>query len=265
MIHFPALPEQTLKAANTLGQWLAQNDFASKPEPVRADAIILAGNAVIPVIDAAFDMASRQHTPLIISGGIGHSTTFLYHAVARHPTYNSLRTTGKREAAILAEIAQRFWGIPLKNIIVEDQSTNCGENARFTLDTLSSRGMSLTTAIIMQDPTMQRRTMATFARASAGYADAPHWLSYPGFIPELINTRDGLSFATPAEGLWPVERYLSLILGEVPRLRDDIEGYGPNGRNFIVHVDFPSSVDNAWQILQADEVLHSALGSRALA
>ncbi len=264
MTIFPCLPEQTLKAANTLGHWLAQNDFASKPDPVRADAVILAGNAVIPVIDAAFDIASRQDIPLIISGGIGHSTTFLYHAVASHPEYNPIRTTGKTEAAILADIAQRFWSIPASNIIVEDQSTNCGENARFTLDVVCSRSMNLTTALVMQDPTMQRRTMATFSRISQGCDSAPHWLSYPGFTPELINTSDGLTFLPPADGLWPVARYMSLILGEVPRLRDDAQGYGPNGRDFLVHVDFPDNVEKACQILQADEVLLSAMHSRAL-
>ncbi len=41
------------------------------------------------------------------------------------------------------------------------------------------------------------------------------------------------------QGLWPVERYLSLLTGELPRLRDDSDGYGPRGRDFIVHVDFP--------------------------
>lgn len=264
MMIFPCLPEQTLAAANTLGQWLAQNDFASKPEPVRADAVILAGNAVIPVIDTAFDVASRNNLPLVISGGVGHSTTFLYAAVARHSQYNLLRTTGRPEAAILADIAQQFWGIPADNIIVEDQSTNCGENARFTVDVICSRGMELTTALVIQDPTMQRRTMATFARVSQGCANAPHWLSYPGVVPELINTSDGLAFLPPADGLWPVDRYLSLILGEVPRLRDNAQGYGPAGRDFIVHVDFPPEVDNAWQVLQADEVLNETLRSRSL-
>ena len=262
MTIFPGLSEQTLNAANTLGRWLAQNDFSTKPDPVRADAVILAGNAVIPVIDAAFDIASRHHLPLVISGGIGHSTPFLYHAVASHPQYNLTPTTGQTEAAILADIARRFWGIPASDIIVEDQSTNCGENARFTLDVLCSQGMNLTTALVMQDPTMQRRTMATFARVSEGCATAPHWLSYPGFTPELINSRDGLAFLSPTDGLWPVERYLSLILGEVPRLRDDAQGYGPAGRNFIVHVDFPHHVAQAWQVLQADDMLNAAMTRR---
>jgi uncharacterized SAM-binding protein YcdF (DUF218 family) len=265
MTMFPCLSEQTLKAANTLGQWLAQNDFSSKPGPVRADAVILAGNAVIPVIDAAFDIASRHHLPLVISGGIGHSTTFLYHAVACHPHYNQIPTTGKPEAVILAEIAQRFWGIPKDNIVVEDRSSNCGENARFTFDAICSRGMNLTTALVMQDPTMQRRTMATFARVSQDSENTPHWLSYPGFTPELINTSDGLTFLPPADGLWPVERYLSLILGEMPRLRDDAQGYGPNGRDFIVHVDLPGDIESAWRTLEADDILQRAMGSRALA
>lgn len=262
MTIFPCLSEQTLKAANALGQWLAQNDFHDKPDPLCADAVILAGNAVIPVIDAAFDIAYRMQVPLIISGGIGHSTSFLYHAVASHPQYNLIPVAGKTEAQILAEIAQQFWQIPASNIVIEDQSTNCGENARFTLDTLCAGKMALKTALVMQDPTMQRRTMATFARVSEGCERAPRWLSYPGYCAQLINSRDALSFLPPAQGLWPVERYLSLIFGEVPRLRDDARGYGPQGRNFIVHVDFPPHIEQAWQVLQADELLKAAISSR---
>lgn len=264
MMIFPCLPEQTLAAANTLGQWLAQNDFANKPTPVRADAVIIPGHSVIPVIDAACDIASGQDIPLIISGGIGHSTPFLYAAISRHPIYNLIPTTGRKEAEIIADIAEKFWNISRANIFVEDQSANCGENARFSIDMILSRNMNLKTALIVQDPALQRRTMATFSRVSQGCTNVPHWLSYPVIVPELINTSDGLAFLPPADGLWPVERYLSLILGEVPRLRDDAQGYGPAGRDFIVHVDFPGLVDNAWQVLQADGVLHETLRTRSL-
>ncbi len=71
-------------------------------------------------------------------------------------------------------------------------------------------------------------------------------------------------FSGPAEGLWPVERYLSLVLGEFPRLRDDINGYGPAGRDFIAHVAIPADVDAAWQILRNDVILTDALVSRSL-
>lgn len=265
MTIFPCLPEQTLAAANTLGQWLAQNDFSGKYEPICADVIIIPGHSVIPVIDAACHIASRHHVPLVISGGIGHSTPFLYTAVARHPQYNSIRTTGQTEANIIADIARHFWNISNENLIVEDKSTNCGENARFTVDIMFSRDLHPTTALVVQDPALQRRTMATFARISANSEHAPHWLSYPGLVPELVNTRDGLAFLPPDDGLWPVERYLSLILGEVPRLRDDAQGYGPQGRDFIVHVDFPQNVEQAWHILQSDEVLNETLRTRSLA
>jgi len=55
-----------------------------------------------------------------------------------------------------------------------------------------------------------------------------------------------------------------LLLGELPRLRDDINGYGPLGRDFIVHVDIPAEVEAAWQILRNDVILTEALASRSL-
>lgn len=261
---FPALPERTRAAANTLGEWLAQNDFTGKPTPVRADMVILAGNAVIPTIEAACALAATQQTPLLISGGVGHSTTFLYSAIARHPRYNAIRTTGRSEAAILADIARQFWKVDTNNLFIEDESTNCGENARFSINMLQKCQMKPKTVVIVQDPTMQRRTLATFARASQHCADAPHWLSWPGVTPSLINHNDTLIFAPSHEGLWPAERYLSLILGEVPRLRDDAQGYGPQGRDYLVHVDFPPHIEEAWHILTADRTLRDALSSRSL-
>jgi uncharacterized SAM-binding protein YcdF (DUF218 family) len=110
--------------------------------------------------------ASAQHIPLIISGGIGHSTPFLYAAVSRHSAYNLIPTTGRKEAEIIADIAEKFWKIKRKTIFVEKQSTNCGENARFSMDMMLSHGMNVKTVLIVQDPALQRRTMATFARAS---------------------------------------------------------------------------------------------------
>lgn len=89
---------------------------------------------------------------------------------------------------------------------------------------------------------MQRRTMATFRRMTGDNPDAPRWLSYPGFVPQLGNNADSVIFINQLQGLWPVERYLSLLTGELPRLHDDSDGYGPRGRDFIVHVDFPAEV-----------------------
>ncbi|MRS88811.1 YdcF family protein [Enterobacteriaceae bacterium RIT714] len=261
MVLFPCLPEATLAAVNTVGEWLAQEERGAE-QPI--DAVILAGNAVIPTIDAACRVASEQRVPLLISGGIGHSTTFLYAATTRHPRYNTVSTTGRAEAAILADIARTFWKIPDEQVLIEDQSTNCGENARFSRAMLKQHFPTAARVLVAQDPTMQRRTMATFARVCRDEPDAVHWISHPGLSPRMENSEDGLVFHGGGEGLWPVERYLSLLLGELPRLRDDLNGYGPAGRDFIVHVDIPAEVDTAWQILRQDTILTEALVSRSL-
>ena len=44
---------------------------------------------------------------------------------------------------------------------------------------------------------------------------------------------------------------IQLALGEIPRLRDDEQGYGPRGRGYIVHVDIPEEVERAWERLAA--------------
>lgn len=41
---------------------------------------------------------------------------------------------------------------------------------------------------------MQRRTMATFRRMTGDNPDAPRWLSYPGFVPQLGNNADSVIF-----------------------------------------------------------------------
>ncbi|QKN84021.1 YdcF family protein [Scandinavium goeteborgense] len=260
---FPNLNETTLQAANRVGEWLAQNDFPTPPVNVDADLVVLAGNAVMPTIDAACRLAAENRT-LLISGGIGHSTTFLYAAVARHPRYNALRTTGCAEASILAEIAHQHWNIPQERIVVEQRSTNCGENARFTRDIMAERGIRCHSGIVVQDPTMQRRTMATFAHVWQDDANAPQWRSYPGYLPVLCNGNHGLTFAEEAHNVWPVERYLSLLLGELPRIHDDENGYGPRGKGFIAHVDMPDDVLDAWRVLREDALLREALSSRSL-
>lgn len=48
------------------------------------------------------------------------------------------------------------------------------------------------------------------------------------------------------QGVWEVDRFISLLLGEIPRLRDDANGYGPAGKGFIDHVDIPEEVEGAW-------------------
>lgn len=50
--------------------------------------------------------------------------------------------------------------------------------------------------------------------------------------------------------MWDMNHYIRLLMGEIPRLRDDVHGYGPCGKNFIAHVDIPESVQSAFDRLQ---------------
>lgn len=258
MTPFPPLSPELIDAANTLGEWLAQDDSAALADAKDIGLVVLAGNAAMPAIDAACREAAARDVPLLISGGIGHSTPFLYAAVARHPRYNLLPTTGRSEAAILADIAGRFWNIPADKLLVEDKSTNCGENAAFTRDRMHALRLLPRQAILVQDPTMQRRTAATFARVWRGDEPQVEWFNVPGIVPTLTVTPRETRF-TAGEGLWPVDRYLSLIVGEIPRLRNDKDGYGPNGRGFIEAVDIPGHVLAAWQILRHAPSLNAVL------
>ena len=245
--HFPVLPDATLTAINTVGEWLAQDDLRGTSQTPDVDGVILAGNAVITTIEAACRIAAEKQVPLLISGGIGHSTTFLYDAIRHHPRYHPLPVSGRAEASILADIAREFWQIPESRLWVEDRSTNCGENARFSWNMLKQHQRTSGRMLVVQDPTMQRRTMATFARVWQEAPAQPQWWSYPGCSPRLENSAAGLRFSGDDSGLWPVGRYLALLLGELPRLLDNAQGYGTNGKGFITKVDFKYDVSAAWR------------------
>jgi hypothetical protein len=53
-------------------------------------------------------------------------------------------------------------------------------------------------------------------------------------------------------GMWDIERYISLLMGEIPRLLDDANGYGPTGKNYIAHVDIPVNALKAFEELKVE-------------
>lgn len=60
---------------------------------------------------------------------------------------------------------------------------------------------------------------------------------------------DALSFSPAPLGMWTTRRYRTLLMGEVPRLTDDENGYGPCGKGLLVHVDIPEDVTAAFERL----------------
>ena len=76
-------------------------------------------------------------------------------------------------------------------------------------------------------------------------------VNWPAYEAELAARDGSLVWAQAPEGIWPMEKYLQLLLGEVDRLTDDEGGYGPRGRGFVVHVDVPAEVRAAADELRA--------------
>ncbi|TKI05909.1 YdcF family protein [Martelella alba] len=251
-----ALTDSQVADINMLAAFLSLDhtqgaDPGQLAERYRADILILLGNAVLATDEQAFSaMAAGVSPMLLIAGGVGHATELLYGAVARHPVYGGIATAGRSEAEILRDIGRRFFGLDDERILLETQSTNCGENARMARLTLDRAGLHPDTVILTQDPLMQRRTDATFRRV---WRDRPavRFIDWPTLSPRWQRGPDGTGLRPQDAACWPEARFISLLLGEIPRLRDGPGGYGPGGADFIEHVDIPSPVEAAYDRLAA--------------
>ena len=199
-----------------------------------AEVLVLLGSALPCAAEYAVRLnRERQFWHTVVSGGVGHSTALLREAIRRDPRYEGIAVEGRPEAAIFAQILRADGGF--SRLLVEGESTNCGDNAVRTRALLDRLGLRPRTLALIQDPTMQRRSAASFAAVFPG----ARIFCAPPFRPTLESA--------PLYG--SRERLLSLALGEIPRLRDDENGYGPRGRGFIAHVDIPEAVEAAWRRL----------------
>lgn len=151
---------------NGLGAWLALDDFASTPpESSQAKVVVLLGNQVVATLTAACRLAQvLPHTLLVFSGGVGHATRFLVENLQASefaPLVDGAASC-LGEAELYALIAQQAFSIPAHRIRVESQSTNGGENARFSQRLLREARLSDGPVILLQDPLMQRRSVLTW-------------------------------------------------------------------------------------------------------
>jgi uncharacterized SAM-binding protein YcdF (DUF218 family) len=85
---------------------------------------------------------------LVFSGGLGAITRGLW---------------SEPEADQFARVAAGL-GVPEDRILVENRSTNTGENVLFTRRMLAERGLDPARFIVVQKPYMERRSYATFRK-----------------------------------------------------------------------------------------------------
>ncbi len=244
--------EQLARDINRISAYLALDDFqGSGPGPRilgSLDAIVLLGNQVVETLATACTLLDRARAAiLLLSGGAGHSTPLLYQNL-RNSRFGELVQQGliqdsMAEAEMYAVVAQEAFAIPAGSIRIENRSRNSAENARYSLEILQHRGLD-GPVLILQDPTMQRRSILTWTREADLAGSDARTLSHAVFVPKVVpGPEDALRLAEDqAEGTWTLERFLGLILGEIERLYDDENGYGPRGKDFLPHVDIPEAV-----------------------
>ena len=245
-------------AANTLTHFLGVRDLPklshktlqSKYAIEQADVLILFGGTIpfgCDVAAAAWNRGVARH--LMIVGGIGHTTQSLRAKFkARFP---EMDTDDKSEAELIASYLSRKYDI--RDILLETKSTNCGNNVTYALAKLKEAAIPAKSIIIMQEPSMQRRMAAGFAKELKHDKDTTI-INYAPYRPYLTAKNGPLRFIRQYWGLWDIEHYITLLLGDISRLRDDTQGYGPNGKGFITHVDIPPEVEKAFHILNVSQL-----------
>lgn len=216
--------------------------LALADDPVPVDVLVLLGNSVVAVAERAFTLFQGSNArTLLIAGGRGHSTNLLEQNLRCDPRYTSIEGGDRSEAELLGQMAMMF-GIAPEHILLETASSNCGENALFALRLLQEKGVQAESVLLLQDPTMQRRIDATFRKVWRDAGQATRFINDPTWVPGLSVLDGALAFTRPVACSWPVDRFVSLVMGEIPRLRDDEAGYGRIGKGLIEHVDIPDSV-----------------------
>ncbi len=114
-----------------------------------ADAIVVLCSHDTVVAERAAQLFLDGLAPLVVfSGGLGSITKNLW---------------SEPEANQFARIAVRM-GVSADRILIENRSTNTGENVAFTRRLLADRGLDLRRFIVVQKPYMERRAYATFRK-----------------------------------------------------------------------------------------------------
>lgn len=239
---------------NVLSRFCGLRDLAEPtPQELRAhygiaqaDVMVLFGGSVLcggDVLAEAMRAGAAAH--YVIVGGEGHTTQTLRDKMqAQFPGWQTQALT---EAELFQSYLCRRYGLAADAL--ECRSTNCGNNVSFLLALLRERRFASRSILLCQDAAMQRRMDAVMRLLAPKDTLLINYAAYEA----VAEARDNaLVFAHEIQGMWEPERYLSLLLGEIPRLRDDAQGYGPCGKGFLAHVEIPDAVERAFQRLSRE-------------
>ncbi|MBO9562425.1 MAG: YdcF family protein [Niastella sp.] len=184
--------------------------------PEKSDCIFVLGSHDLRVANRGAELYLQGWAPLLIfSGGLGNVTKGIW---------------TETEADQFAAIAINM-GVPPDAILVENQSTNTGENITFTQRLLHERGLDPQSFIVVQKPYMERRSYATFKK---------HWPDK-----KLLVTSPQLSFTAYPNAEIPMERVINIMVGDLQRIKIYPE------KGFQIYQEIPSPIWQAYEQLVA--------------
>lgn len=185
-----------------------------------ADAILVLCSHDKKVAERGAQLFLDRWAPLLIfSGGLGVITKNIW----REP-----------EADQFAEIAVGL-GVPPEKIMVENQSTNTGENIQFTKRLLAQKQVDPRKFILVQKPYMERRSFATFRKLwpeKEVLVTSPQ-VSFNDYLENYVNSE--LS----------ADDVISIMVGDLQRIKVYAD------KEFQIPQEIPQEVWNAYDELVA--------------
>ena len=183
-----------------------------------ADAILVLCSHDKVVAARGAELFLQGWSPLLIfAGGLGAITRRLWQ---------------EPEADQFAGIAIEM-GVPKDRILVENTSTNTGENILFTKQLLAEKGLDPQTFIVVQKPYMERRSYATFRKV---------WPEKEVRVTSPRVSLDDYLRQGAHDALSP-DDVIGIMVGDLQRIRL----YPAKG--FQIHQDIPDDVWRAYNEL----------------
>jgi Uncharacterized conserved protein len=184
----------------------------------RADVILVLCSHDTIVAERGAQLFLEGWAPLLIfSGGLGAITRQFW---------------SEPEADQFASIAVGL-GIPRERILIENRSTNTGENVLFTKRLLAEKGLDPQTFIVVQKPYMERRSYATFKKV---WPEKDVIVTSPQL--SLDEYLERYSHETLSK-----DDVISIMIGDLQRIRLYPE------KGFQIHQDIPADVWHAFDEL----------------
>jgi uncharacterized SAM-binding protein YcdF (DUF218 family) len=183
-----------------------------------ADAILVLCSHDRKVAERGAELFLEGWAPLLIfSGGFGSITKDIW---------------TDPEADQFAEIAIAM-GVPKESVLIENRSTNTGENILFTKQLLAERNIDPRKFILVQKPYMERRSFATFRKI---------WPEKDVLVTSPQVSFDDYLESYSAREL-SADHVINIMVGDLQRIRI----YAEEG--FQIHQEIPRDVWSAYEEL----------------